>query len=175
MMKSTLLPSAALLALYSCAPVRTSPGVPGVDMVAGVLAGDLVDWNTYASKDPARISVPILHAPDLEAKHGKPDYIVMKDGSYAATHRLPGDRYFTIVGTPRPPRKFAYGPHGTLTLLGRKIGYQTTGNEDPEITSNATVFTAPDGRSATYVIIHGGRTDSVGGKSLSGNLPRLSW
>ena len=175
MMKHTIPLSAALLALHSCANVAAPSARTGPDLVAGVLAGDLVDESAYASKDPARISVPVLRAPELEAKYGKPEYFIMADGSYSARHRLPGDRYFKIIGTPRPPRKLGYDPHGPLTIMGRTNGFYTTGNEDPEITSKATVLTAPDGRSATYVVIHGGRTGSVSEKSLSTNLPRLSW
>ncbi len=176
MMKHTLLLSAAVLALHSCANVA-APSASGTtpDLVAGVLSGDLVDENAYASKDPARISVPILRAPDLEAKNGKPEYSVMADGSYVAYHQLPGGRYLRIVGTPRPPKKLGYDAHGPLTLMGRDIGYFTTGNEDPEITSESTVMKAPDGRSATYVVIHGGLTGRVTEKSLSDDLPRLSW
>jgi hypothetical protein len=175
-MKLTILLSAALFALHSCTNVA-APSATGstTDLVAGVLAGELVDENAYASKDPARISVPILRAPDLEAKYGKPEYSVMADGSYAANHRLPGGSYLRIVGTPRPPKKLPYDAHGPLTLMGRHIGFFTTGNEDPEITSESIVMRAPDGRSATYVVTHGGRTGSVTEMSLSRGLPRLSW
>lgn len=138
-------------------------------MVSGVLAGDLVDENAYASKDPSRISLPILRAP------GKPDYFVMADGSYAARYSYEGGRYLTIIGTPRPAREHSYPPVGMVSIMGRTTGYNVTGNEDPEITSKAVRLHAADGRSANYVIIHGGTTGNVTGSSLANSLPRLSW
>lgn len=175
MMKYTILLSAALFTLHSCSSVTPPPTPSAPDMVAGILANDLVDENAYASKDPSRISVPILRAPDLEVKNGKPDYSVMGDGSYAARYQEDRGRYFTIVGTPRPAKEFSYGVRGTMTVMGHITGYYSTGNEDPEITSKATTLRATDGRSATYLIIRGGPTGTGGEKSLSSNLPRLSW
>lgn len=173
-MKYALLLPISLLALHSCSTSSSSVPING-DLVSGVLNGDLVDEYAFSSSDPARITVPILKAPDLEAKFGKANYAVMADGSYAARHSIGGGRYFTIVGTSRPAKRFSYDVHGTLVMMGKPNGYYVTGNEDPEITTKPMVLRAPDGKSATYVLIHGGRQGQDDGQSLARDIPRLAW
>lgn len=173
-MKHALLLPAALFLLHSCGNVTSSTAQGGPDLVDNVLAGDLVDENAFVSKDPGRISVPILYAPDLEAKYGRPSYSVMKDGSYFAHYDLGGGHYFDIIGTSRSAKASGHRPNGTVSIMGKSTGFFYTGNEDPEITTQPVKLRTPNGREATYIFRHGEIALKHKVKSLT-ELPRLSW
>jgi len=104
-----------------------------------------------------------------------PTYRIMKDGSYIASYKAAGGGscpdYLTILGTPRKisPMPFPV-TGGPWRILGKNVPWFATGNEYAEISTQAFVLTAPDGRSATYKIIFGG-----GGRSLEKRLPELGW
>lgn len=150
---SSILLPACMLSI-GCASKPLSP--PGRnDVVHELTHNDLADESFPYPSDISAIKVPILRAPDLEAKYGKPTYSVMSDGSYVATH-LWDSKYLQIVGTPRPPVTFGYKPGGTFRLFGKSVGYYPTGNEETEYRSHLTSFTAPDGRTANYSIVYGG-------------------
>lgn len=144
-------------------------------MVGNVLARTLAMDPPAFSSDPRAIKVPILRAPALEAKYGTPRYHVMQDGSYLAHYEWGKSMYLKIVGTQRPGSIPAYATDGSFDLMGKQQGSYGTGNEDPEFTSKITRLTAPDGRSANYVIVFGGKRDDIGQAGLSAAVPKFGW
>jgi hypothetical protein len=169
----------AAFALAACAPTGTtsapspSPIEQG-DAVDHVLSGTLAMDPISSPTGTSGITVPILRAPALEAKYGKPKYHVMSDGSYQARYDW-GQMYLKIVGTQRPPVPKDYDTDSSFDLLGKTQGAYGTGNEDPEFTSKAARLTAPDGRSANYIIIYGGNRDHITQQGLLKSVPKFSW
>jgi hypothetical protein len=167
-----------VLILASCAtkPVASQPSSEEQgDMVDHILTYTVAMDPPPSSDNPAAITVPILRAPGLEAKYGKPKYDVMRDGSYIARYKWGKSVYLGILGTPRPGTTFGYDTRGTIDFMGSRHGYYVTGNEDPEITSKITRLTAPDGRSANYLVVFGGDRDDISIKGLEATVPKFGW
>ncbi len=163
--------------LSSCVDTSPSSGFTPSPMEQGdavdhVLTRTLAMESTAPSGDVSKISVPVLRS--TESRTGKPVYRIMDDGSYIATYRW-SSRYLQIVGTPRGSTPPSYPPEGILPLMGKIYPTDGTGNEDPEFTSRAVTLTAPDGRTANYVIIYGGNRDVVTQDQLYRTVPRIGW
>ncbi len=143
-----------------------------IDEVDAITVDGLLTQNVSAvSTDITKTNLPILRAIGA----GAPEYAIMADGSYVASYRYGKSRYFKIIGTRRSLPAKGYPPHSTMKIMNQVIPSYGTGNEDPEYTSRDTVFEAPDGRSATFLFIHGGNRDFNSGKQIENDLPKVSW
>ena len=141
-----------------------------VDDVSRQINGDLYEKSSPAVSTTTGIKVPILRSPELEAWYGKPTYHIMADGSYISCINA-GARSLTITGTNRQVSESGLSrPGDTVTILGRKIGYHDSSNDTGAITTDPIRLTAPDGKSATYVVTVENNTDST-----LPNLPLLGW
>ena len=159
-----LLPLAFLT--HCAAPSNTTLN----DDVTRQLSGDLFVKESPALNTTSGITVPILRAPELESKYGKPQYHVMADGSYIS-HLNAGEQNLTITGTARPVSKKGFSqPGDTSMILGQSVGNYNTGNDTGAITTDPVRLTAPDGRAANYVISVENNSDTK--KPV---LPKLDW
>ena len=130
----------------------------------------------------AKILVPILRAPDLEKRWGKPKLAVAADGSYRLSYSNPKRRFqsLTIYGSPVsypaagavPPSYIDvdFTPSGpttaprsqewkTVSLLGRTVRYCVTspdsGADVAEFPTETVSLTGPDGRTGSYCLSGG--------------------
>jgi hypothetical protein len=187
---SLLLSLSAAFTLCQCAttPTTTAPGAPAAQNLTmpGIDIGRI---NQLDGGSEGNISVPLLRAPDLEKRWGKPRLTVDSDGSYSLNYSNPkrGFQHLIIYGSPRqfapagplPPDyldlKFVPGASApttgpvsqnwqTTTLFGRTIRYCITspdsGADVAEFTTETFTLTGPDGRTASYCLSGGSDLDS---------------
>lgn len=171
--------AALLLAvvLTQCAPWR--PGrAEGIDPNPYVL---LEKQATSANRDPKRIAVPMLRSKPLEKRWGKPDLLVGPNGGYLLRYQDPRDshRYLMIYGTkqsylpsgPLPPpytdlgidpKTKTFNPQEVNQLwrftkvndhiVRYYISEAAQGTVPPQFVTETFRMTAPDGRSASYML-----------------------
>ena len=155
---------------------RTNSG--GGDDLDHKLMPGLYAASTPGQSAPTGVAVPLLRAPEWESAYGKPTYRIMKDGSYIADYKGHGDSsnggsrdYLTIIGTSRKLSALPFPvTQGPWRVLGKDVAWFWSGNESPEITTEAFSLTAPDGRTSTYKIIFGGSD-----RALEKRLPKICW
>lgn len=133
------------------------------------------------NRDPSRIAVPVLRAPTIEKRWGKPTLLVGPKGGYLLRYHDPSDRnrFLAIYGTaktylpagPLPPpytdlgidpKTNTFNPREVNQLwsfaqvAGRTVRYYISeGPQDklPAVYSTETFrMTAPDGREASYML-----------------------
>lgn len=136
---------------------------------------------TTKNRDPKRIKVPVLRSPMLEKRWGKPDLLVGPHGGYLLHYQDPSNshRFLNIYGTsksflpagPLPPpytdlgldpKTKTFNPKEVNQLwsfaevAGRTIRYCISegaqGNTPAQFSTETFRLTAPDGRSASYML-----------------------
>lgn len=177
-MKIALSISLALaLCLCQCTPML--PGsAEGIDPNPFML---LEKQATAANRDASRITVPMLRAPSLENRWGKPKLLVGPKGGYALRYQNPRDatEHVTIFGSPEkfkkagsipPPytdvghdeKKMTFTPmevsqkwQSTL-IAGTPVRYYISqgksAGEPLQYSTETLQLTAPDKRKASYRI-----------------------
>lgn len=159
-----------LLPLVFLTHCGVAPSAAPNDDVTRQLGGDLFVKESPETSDTSGITVPILRAPALETRYGKPKYHVMADGSYIS-HLNAGPQNLTITGTARPVSKKGFSqPGDTSIVLGQTVGHYDSGNDTGAITTDPVRLTAPDGRSANYVIFVENNSEAK-----KPAVPKLGW
>jgi hypothetical protein len=173
------LPLAIFLPLFCCHCTPMLSGTAeGIDPNPFML---LEKQATAANRDASRIVIPILRAPDLEKRWGKPKLFVGPKGGYALRYQNPksGTEHMTLFGSPEkfrkagpipPPytdvghdeKKMTFTPMEisqtwqSTRIVGKTVRFyisQGKSGGDPLQYSTETLpLTAPDGRTASYRI-----------------------
>lgn len=144
-----------------------------------------------APGDPAAVKVPLLKSPALERRWGRPALKVKADGSYELTYQNPARSFqmLSIYGAPGSfPRAGATPPNladldydpatkqmvpvsrpqqwQTITIAGQAVRYyvaQPDSGADPaRMRTETFTLTAPDGRTASYLLEADSDTEAAG-------------
>jgi hypothetical protein len=165
------------LCLCHCAPILLGTA-EGIDPNPFML---LDQQATAIHRDASRITIPMLRAPRLEKRWGKPKLLVGPQGGYALRYQNPesSTEHMTIFGSPEKFRKAGFIPppytdvgHDpkkmTFTPIEVRQKWQSTriagttvryyisqgesGGEPLQYSTETLPLTAPDGRFASYRI-----------------------
>lgn len=165
------------LSLCHCSPPL--PGsAEGIDPNPFML---LEQQSTAINRDPSRLAVPLLCAPSLAKRWGKPKLLIDPKGGYALRYQNPRSltEHVTFFGSPEkfkkagsipPPytdvghdeKKMTFTPievsqkWQTIQIVGQKMRFYISqgksGGEPLQYSTETLPLTAPDGRTASYRI-----------------------